>query len=91
MENYSEVGFINMYKGEYANDYTTRLKYVEMGAFERDYFADWLESETNSSCYPSLDEIADFCNKVQKAIDKWFEGVYEGVIDSEAGWKDTSI
>lgn len=84
-KNYSDVGFINEFKGESANDYETYLEYVEQGGWERDYFADWLSS---CSDYPSLEEIERFCNWLQNLIDKWFEGVEAGVIDSEAGWEN---
>lgn len=85
-KNYSEVGWISYFRGEYANDYRTHLDYVEAGAWEKDYFAHWLEADDDY--YPELDEIASFCINLQKAIEKWFEGVEAGVIDSEAGWED---
>lgn len=84
-KNYSDVGLINEFKGEFANEYETRWEYVEQGGWERDYFEDWLRS---CSDYPYLDEIEDFCGNLRHLRDKWFEGVEAGVIDSEAGWED---
>lgn len=85
MKNYSAVGFISYFRGVMASEYSTHLEYVEMGGWERDYFADWLAS---CSDYPSLDEIEDFCHNVNKAIELWLDGVEAGVIDSEAGVED---
>ena len=82
MNDYSTVGFVSYFRGELANEYDTHLEYVEMGGWEKDYFADWLDSDPD---YPFLDEIIDFATKVDNAIQMWFEGVRAGVIDSEAG------
>ena len=82
MKDYSTVGFVSYYRGKRANEYDTHLEYVEDGAWEKDYFADWLDSDPD---YPFLDEIIDFATKVDNAIQMWVEGVRAGVIDSEAG------
>ena len=84
MMNYSEVSFITEFRGECAGDYATHLEYVEDGAWEKDYFTDWLNSYRDC---PYLDEIADFCNKVNDAIQIWFIGVEDGSIDPEASMK----
>lgn len=81
MMNYSECGFITEFRGKMANEYDTHLEYVEDGAWEKDYFADWLASYSD---YPYLEEIEDFCRKVNYYIRHWFDGVEKGVIDSEA-------
>jgi hypothetical protein len=82
MMNYDQCGFITYYRGFMANDYDTHYEYVEDGAWEKDYFADWLAS---CSDYPSLDEIEHFCHQVQYYMGHWFDGVKAGKIDSEAG------
>ena len=45
MKDYSTVGFVSYYRGKRANEYDTHLEYVEDGAWEKDYFADWLDSD----------------------------------------------
>ena len=82
MKDYSTVGFVSYYRGKRANEYDTHLEYVEMGAWEKDYFADWLAS---CSDYPSLEEIEDFCRTTNYYIRHWFDGVKAGKIDPEAG------
>ena len=51
MNDYSAVGFVSYFRGELANEYDTHLEYVEMGGWEKDYFADWLDSDPD---YPFL-------------------------------------
>lgn len=76
---------VNEFEGECANDYKTRREYVEMwGAFEKDYFAAWLES---CSDYPSLDEIIGQAQFIQKMIDNWFLAEEFGLINAEDGWR----
>jgi hypothetical protein len=76
---------VNEFEGECANDYKTRREYVEMwGAFEKDYFAAWLEG---CSDYPSLDEIIGQAQFIQKMIDNWFLAVEFGLINAEDGWR----
>ena len=82
MMNYTACDFVTNFRGEMANNYDTHLEYVEMGAWEKDYFADWLAS---CSDYPSLEEIEDFCHSVNYYIGHWFDGVEAGIIDPEAG------
>jgi hypothetical protein len=80
----SEIEFIQEFKGECANDYETRMEYVEKGGFEKDYFSSWLES---CSDYPNLIEIKEFCEAVNDGITMWIEAVENDLIDSEEGWR----
>ena len=82
MMNYNECDFITEFRGECANGYATHLEYVEMGGWEKDYFARWLDSCID---YPTLDEIESFCHTVSYYLDHWFDGVEVGKIDPEAG------
>ena len=85
MKDYSTVGFISNYRGEYADEYRTHLEYVESGAWEKDYFAAWLEG---CSDYPKLGEIMEFCEVINDALTEWIQGVETGEIDPEAEVKD---
>lgn len=78
-----EIMGINEFKGECANEYKTRYEYILNGAFEKDYFAAWLES---CSDYPSLNEIIKFCQDAAKLIDKWVYAVEYGYIEPNDGW-----
>lgn len=82
----SEIEFIQEFEGEYANEYNSRYEYVERGAFEKDYFASWLES---CSDYPTLIEIQEFCEAVGEAIKMWLYAVERGYIEPNADWKYT--
>ena len=81
----SFVEEISEFKGELANEYKTRQEYVKSGAFEKDYFASWLEG---CSDYPYLCEIIEFCQYVDAAIQEWLNAVEDGSIDPEAGWAE---
>lgn len=85
MKDYSTVGYVSNYRGEYADEYRTHLEYVESGAWEKDYFSAWIEG---CSDYPDLWEIKEFCDKVIEDIELWAEGVNIGKIDPETGVED---
>lgn len=76
---------VQEHKGEYAEDYRTRMDYVERNGFERDYFDSWVYG---CSDYPCLDEIVSECGHIQMLIEMWFWAVEEGWIDPEAGWAE---
>lgn len=79
----NEVLFINEFNGECANEYDSRMRYVEMGGFEQDYFASWLEGCSN---YPYLSEIKEFCESVDTSIRMWLHAVECGWIEPEEHW-----
>ena len=66
MKDYSTVGYTSNYRGEYADEYRTHLEYVESGAWEKDYFANWLEDCGGDY---NLYDIQEFCKAVNKAIE----------------------
>lgn len=79
----NEVMFINEFKGECANEYNGRMDYVECGAFERSYFAYWLDS---CSDYPCVNEIIEFCQALDNDIRMWLNAVERGWIDPKEHW-----
>jgi hypothetical protein len=87
MKNYVECGFISYFRGESANDYDTHFEYVESGAWEKDYFFNWLESYDDKD-HSFLEEIKNFCKTTQYYLKHWFDAVEAGVIDPEAGFED---
>ena len=84
---YNECKFITEFRGERANDYATHFDYVKDGAWEKDYFLNWLTSYSEDE-YPSLDEIGDCCKTVAYYIGHWLDGVEAGLVDPEAGMKN---
>ena len=81
-----DIYLIYEFKGECARDYKTRYDYVcDYGAWEKDYFASWIES---CSDYPMLSEIQEFCESVSACIERWIYAVDQGYIDSEEGWAE---
>lgn len=85
MMNYNECDFITNFRGEYANDYFTHKEYVESGAWEKDYFSNWLDAYIASGEYPMLEDIENFCKTTNYYLNHWFDGVELGKIDPEAG------
>ena len=83
--NYNECEFITNFRGEFADDYPTHLEYVKSGMWEKDYFANWLLEQTDSDCYPLLEDIERFCHQTLYYLGHWFAGVEEGAINPEGG------
>lgn len=75
---------VNEFEGECANEYKTRWEYVESGAFEKDYFAAWLEG---CSDYPMMDEIIEQAQFIQKMTGNWYLAEEFGLINAEDGWR----
>lgn len=71
------------FKGELANEYKTRMDYVNEGGFEKDYFSAWLEG---CSDYPYMSEIVEMATHINEMVDEWIAAVDDGEIDPEAGW-----
>ena len=75
---------VQNFKGEYADEYKTRLDYVMKGGFERDYFANWLD---NCSDYPMTQEIIDMATHIHEMVCEWGDAVDEGWIDPKEDWE----
>lgn len=78
------VTTVQEYKGELAKDFRFRCDYIYTRyAFEKDYFADWLEG---CAVYPTTHEIIDQCKHIQTMIALWEKAAEKEWIDGEGGW-----
>ena len=64
------IKIVEEFKGEYFSDYANIKEYVEMGAWEKDYFSAWLAS---CSDYPTLREIENFCKQTTAIIEAYLD------------------
>ena len=69
--------FVTSFVGEYADDYKSFYEYVAKGAWEKDYFSDWLDKISVDCGYPSLEEIIAECNFANRQIALYLDIVEE--------------